>query len=73
MKQYSAAYINADGEVVAMTLFGFDHTLEKVQERVRHLNASRNSAKDWIVAERDIPEWVAVAVSIEISDGEVKV
>jgi len=73
MKQYSAAYINTAGEVVPMTLFGFDHTLEKVQERVRHLNASKNSSKDWIVAERDIPEWIAVQESDEISEGEVKV
>lgn len=73
MKQYSAAYINTEGAVVPMTLFAFDHDLAKVQERVRHLNASQNSGKDWVVAEREIPEWVLVPEITEISDASTVV
>lgn len=73
MKEYSAAYINDVGAVVPMTLFGFGHDLAKLQEVVRHLNNSQNSGKNWIVAERDIPEWVPVPEITEISDGDVEV
>jgi hypothetical protein len=73
VKQYSAAYINSEGAVVPMTLFAFDHDLAKVQERVRHLNASQNSGKDWVVAEREIPEWVVVPESNDNSEASAAI